>query len=377
MTGTAYDAAIIGGGIAGVSMGAFLAQQGVSAALFEMESTLAYHTTGRSAALFTPHYGPASVRAFAKVAKPFLDDPPGGADFPILTRQGLLTAVTEPFADKVEVPQDAERLSLDECLEIVPALRQEAFVSGVYEANVANIDVHALHGLYVKTFTRCGGTVHRGHELTRIEKESGIWTLRAGAETYKAETIVNAAGAWGDHVAALAGLTPVGLVPKRRTAVLVNENGVTASGFDNWPMVVVDADYVYFQPFGAGRMMMSPADETPSPPCDAQPDELDIATGVARFEEMTTASVRRIEHTWAGLRTFAPDGDLVIGWDPSDAGFFWLAGQGGYGIFTSPGVARYASEIFAGSTPSPDFAATGFDFSLLAPQRLLRPADSR
>ena len=373
MSELTVDAAVIGGGIAGVSVAAFLAQKGVTVNLFEMESTLAYHTTGRSAALFTPNYGPDSIRAFAKVAVNFLHSPPAEVDAPLLSEQGLLTAVTESYLNQVEQPEGTEWIDESECLEIVPILRQHTYVGGVYEAAVAGIDVHGLHNLYVKMYTNAGGTIFRNSEISEIQRVNGVWEIHSKYNNFRAKSIVNAAGAWGDLVAQMAGIEPVGLIPKRRTAVLINNNQLGNHDSKGWPLVAIDRDYVYFQPFGSGRVMLSPADETPSPPGDAQPEELDVAIGIARFEEMTTAEVKRIEHSWAGLRTFAPDGHPVVGWDLEVEDFFWVVGQGGYGIFTSPGIGRYASELFCGNQISAEFVETGFDFSVVNPKRFQMP----
>ncbi len=369
MTKTVLDAAIIGGGIAGVSIAAIAARNGVKAALFEMESSLAYHTTGRSAALFTPNYGPQSIRALAKVARPFLENPPPEAAGPLLSRRGLLEIVPKDHPETVVPPEGSVWLDCAECLELVPILKADAIAGAIHDPSVASIDVHALHGAYVKIFRGAGGAIHSGCQVTRLNYANGVWHIAAGDSEFAAKALINASGAWSDTVAQMAGIRPVGLVPRRRTAALIDQSQIGAFDFDSWPMVATVVDYMYFQPFGKGRIMISPEDETPSAPCDAQPEELDIAVGISRFEEMTTAAIRRVEHSWAGLRTFAPDRNPVIGWDPDHNGFFWVAGQGGYGIFTSPAIGRYGADLFCGNQAAPQYAATGYDFTTLSPQR--------
>ena len=366
------DAAIIGGGIAGISAAAFVAQNGAEATLFERESSLAYHTTGRSAALFTPNYGPQAMRAFAKVALPFFEQPPVETQAPLLSERGLLEIVPANYSKEVEPHEGTAWMDESECAKLVPILRTRKIIGGIHDPTVASIDVHGLHGLYAKMFSNAGGTVIRNAEVTELKRKNGIWRIRAGKQEYSAKAVINAAGAWADSVAEIAGIEPVGLVPKRRTVVLVDQGQLGGYDCGNWPMVATIFDYVYFQPFGKGRIMISPEDETPSPPCDAQPEELDIAIGIARFEEMTVARIKRIEHSWAGLRTFAPDRNPVIGWEPDCDGFFWIAGQGGYGIFSSPGIGRYAAELFCGNPVPPQIEAAGYDFSMLSPNRFRR-----
>ena len=365
-----FDAIVIGGGIAGASVGAFLAEDGLNIALLEKEDSLAYHTTGRSAALLTPYYGPESMRAFGAIGKPFLESPAFDTDLQVLSHRLTLTLVEKADAIRVERPPKSIWLDEQDCLEQVPFLKPARYIGGVVDTQVASIDVHALHTIYVKALTSRGGQVFRDSPVTDLKvSPSGVWEVITNSASYHSPTVINAAGAWGDHLAQAAGIGPVGLVPKRRTVIVVDSDQFDNVSFDDLPFVIVEPDYLYFQPFGIGQLMISPIDQTPSLPCDAQPDELDKAVTVARFEEVSTLNVKRIDHSWAGLRTFSPDGDPVIGWEPHQPGFFWLVGQGGYGIFTSPAIGRYAASLISGTDLPSTYRDAGFPFSKLAPDR--------
>ncbi len=369
MSHEVFDAAVIGGGIAGASVAAFLARDGIEAALFEMESSLAYHTTGRSAALLTPNYGPDSMRAFAAVAEDFLRNPPIETDSPLLAPKPAVSVIREEDVFDVERPPNSLWWNENECLEAVPFLKKGKFIGAVVDQIVASIDVHALHSLYLKMFSNCGGKVYRRAPVTALKRTLSSWEVTAGDKRYEAQIVINAAGAWGDHVANLAQISPIGLVPRRRTVVVVKEDQFEDVDFDSLPFVIVEPNYLYFQNFGRGQLMFSPVDQTPSQACDARPDEIDVAVAVSRFEENTMLKVRRIDNSWAGLRTFAPDNDPVIGWEPFEDGFFWLTGQGGYGIFSSPGIGQYAASIISGSSISDQFHQSAYDFERLSPQR--------
>ncbi len=370
MTAKSIDIAIIGGGIAGASVGAFLADFGVQVHLFEMESSLAYHTTGRSAALLTPYYGPDSMKAFATIGRSYLESTPAGAEGPLIEPRDLLTVIDSSQTTTVERPPNSVWWEESTCLEKVPFLRKGRFLGGVVDKDVASIDVHALHSSYVRTITRKGGVIHLDARIDSLnQKPSGIWEIQANGETYQTPTVCNAAGAWGDHIARAAGVAPVGLVPKRRTVVVLDSSQFEDVDFDIETFVVVEPNYVYFQNFGVGKLMLSAADQTPSVPCDAQPDEMDMAVAISRFEEVTDLKVTRIDHSWAGLRTFAPDHNPVIGWEPYCEGFFWLVGQGGYGVFSSPGIGRYAASLLSGRGIPKAYTESPFDFDTLSPSR--------
>ena len=370
MTVESIDTAIIGGGIAGASVGAFLANHGMQVHLFEMESSLAYHTTGRSAALLTPYYGPAAMQAFASIGRSFFQNPPADAEGALIEPRELLTVIDSSQSLTVERPPGSVWWDAATCLEKVPFLREDRFIGGVVDKAVASIDVHALHSCYIRTLTRAGSIIHLNSRIESLNQTpSGIWEIQVNGETYQTPTIVNAAGAWGDRLARAASVAPVGLVPKRRTVVVLDSDQFEDVNFDIETFVVVESNYVYFQNFGVGKLMLSAADQTPSVPCDAQPDELDMAVAISRFEEVTKLKVTRVDHSWAGLRTFSPDLDPVIGWEPYCDGFFWLVGQGGYGVFSSPGIGRYAAAMISGSEIPEEYTTSDFDFDGLSPSR--------
>ena len=364
------DTAIIGGGIAGASVGCFLSSTGGRVGLFEMESSLAYHTTGRSAALLTPFYGPDSMRAFAAVASDFFYHPRFDTDKPLVTPKRVLSVVRPDDIMAAERPPHSLWWNETQVLREVPFLKRGLFAGAVVDTCVAAIDVHELHSMYVRQFNANSGEIFTNAKISEIRQTpSGVWEICANGKIFQTPVIVNAAGAWGDEIARIASVPPVGLIPKRRTVVMLSNSDFENTDFDLMHFVIVEPDYLYFQNFGSGKLMMSPIDQTPSPPCDAQPEELDVAVTVERFEKVTTLKVRQIDHTWAGLRTFSADLDPVIGFEPGVEGFFWLAGQGGYGIFSSPAIGQYAASLI-GNTPLPDsFGDTGFRFESLSPER--------
>lgn len=371
------DFIVIGGGIAGASAGYALAEHGKTVVL-EREDQPGYHSTGRSAAQFTELYGNYVIRSLARLSKPFLETPPDGfTDHKIPTPRGALFIATEAqrsqldafveFAASESVP--VHELTQSETRDMVPVLRPDAFQFGLHEPESTDMDVHALHGGYLRAFRALGGNVVTDAEVTGLSRADGLWTVttRDGV-TYTAPVVVNAAGAWADTIAGLAGARPVGLVPKRRTAMLFEPPQDT--NCDDWPLVIDMDEEWYFKP-DAGTLMGSPADETPIEPCDVQPEDLDIAIAVDRIERVSMMKIGRIRHRWAGLRTFASDKTPVVGFAPDAEGFFWLAGQGGYGIETSPAMsAAAASLITAGKLP-PQFSDYDLSAADLAPQRLL------
>ncbi len=370
-----FDVIIVGAGIAGASAGYFLSET-YRVLLMEREDQPGYHSTGRSAALFTETYGNAAIRGLTTGARPFFDSPPAGfTESPLLTPRGLLfvgradqqAALDRQFEEVSTLARSVRRLSAAECIGLCPILRDGYVAGGLAEPDCMDIDVASLHEGYLKGIRARGGRIATDAEVRSIESGSAGWQVDSRAGAFVAPILVNAAGAWADSVAEMAGLPPLGLVPKRRTVARIDNPG----GVDNtaWPMVVDADEELYFKP-DAGGMILSPADETPSPPCDAQPDEFDIAVAIDRFEKMTTLSVTRPSHKWAGLRTFAADKTLVAGFDPVAPGFLWLAGQGGYGIQTSPSMGRIAAALIRGEDFPADLAALGLNASLLGVERL-------
>lgn len=368
------DVIVVGAGIAGAGIAAELAAQGKRVVLVERESQPGAHSTGRSAALYSAVYGGGVIRALSLASHPFFTDPPPGfTEAPLLRPRGALHVATPEQADHLaafaalpDVAPLTRQLDGPALTQLCPILRPGRFVLGVLEPEASDIDVHLVHGGYLKRLREAGGTLALDCGVDGVERIGGLWRVRCGERTFEAPVLVNAAGAWADKLAGLAGLAPLGLEPKRRTAVLVD--APEGAAIADWPMVI-DADEQFYIKPDAGQLLLSPADETPSEPCDAQPDEWDIAVAVDRVEAATTLQVRRIRHRWAGLRSFLPDRSPAAGFDPLAEGFFWLAGQGGYGIQSAPALSRTAAAILmTGETPT-DIADAGVDAAALSPAR--------
>jgi D-arginine dehydrogenase len=366
------DFAVIGGGIAGISAAAHLAPHG-SVTLLEGESGLAYHTSGRSAAMLVEDYGSDGARPLVKAARPFLEDPPeGSADSPLLSdravlwisRRGQLDILEKQAAEAQERGARCLMLSPSEAMEQVPVLREDWLGGALYEPSGADIDVAGLHQAFVRIARSHGAEIRTGSRVSAIEPKSGKWLVHTDNETIEAGAIVNAAGAWGDRVAVMAGIEPIGLQPMRRTAFMV-PGSAESSG---WPMVVESEERFYFRPDGV-QFLCSLAEEVPSEPMDARPLMEDVALAIERINEATTLGIRTVNSQWTGLRTFAPDRDLVIGEDPTAPGFHWLVGQGGIGIQTSPGYGRLLACLATGTGLPPHFLEAGVDPRRTSPAR--------
>jgi len=369
------DFLVIGAGIAGASAAYELAASG-SVTVLERESQPGYHTTGRSAAQFLETYGNSVVRGLSRASRGFFFTPPKA-----FTEQALLSRRPAMFiarADQMDalarfedevrrLTPSIERLSPRQTRGIVPVLRKDYVAAAVIEPDAMDIDVHALHQSYLKGLRRRGGKLVTGAEVTALSRSQGRWAVETTASGFAAPVVVNAAGAWCDEVARLAGVRPCGLVPKRRTALTIDPPpGLDISA---WPLTIDIDEEFYFKP-ESGQLMVSPADEAPSPPCDARPEELDVAIAIDRVQTATTLAISRINHKWAGLRSFVADKTPVLGMDNEAEGFFWLAGQGGYGIQTAPAMGRAAAALIATGSLPEDFADQGLSESALAPQRL-------
>lgn len=368
------DVAVIGGGIAGAAVACELASD-FRVAVLERESQPGYHTTGRSAALFTETYGHPVKRALSRASRPFLLDPPAGfTPTPLVSPRGTLLAATASQVAKLQRVADEcaalignlAWLSGDEVRARVPCFDPAQIAAGLLEPDAMDIDVHALLQGYLRQCAARGGRLVNNAEVRALRFEAGAWRIDTPAGEFRAQRIVNAAGAWADQVGALAGARPIGLVPRRRTAITFDPPA--AMRVADWPAVIDVDEQWYFKP-DAGRLLASPADETPSPPCDAQPDEYDIALAVDRLTRATTLVVPRIAARWAGLRSFVADTLMVVGFDAQAPGFFWLAGQGGHGIQTAPALSRLAAALLGARAVPPDLAALGIDASTLAPGR--------
>lgn len=357
---------IIGAGMAGASLAYELAEH-AAVTLLERENHPGYHTTGRSAAMFTETYGPAPIRALTRASRAFYENPPDGfVAAPILTPRGVLLTAEPDRADLIPdvlVTGATRALTPAEAEAQVPVLRGERLAGAVAEPDARAIDVDTLLQGYLRGFKARGGTLVCDAPVTGITRTETEWRVSTPKAVFAADVIVNAAGAWGDVVAALAGIAPVGLVPKRRTAILID----APSDPQAWPMVIDIAEAWYLKP-DAGLLLASPADETPVEPQDAQPDEMDVAICVDRIETATRLQVRRIRHKWAGLRSFVDDGVPVAGFDRHVPGFFWLVGQGGYGIQTAGALSRLAAALILRRPVPADILAEGLDPIELAPR---------
>ncbi|GAB3551440.1 FAD-dependent catabolic D-arginine dehydrogenase DauA [Noviherbaspirillum agri] len=369
------DFLVIGAGIAGASIAYWLAPH-ARVVLLERESQPGYHSTGRSAALFMESYGPPQVRALTCASRAFLENPPAGFTAPpilsprgalMVAAQGQSTLLDEHDAIVRSVSAHARRLDAAQACELVPVLRGEQVLGAVYEPDAADIDVHALHQGYLRGMRAAGGELSCNAEVTAMEYNGGVWQVTAGGNHYEAPVVVNAAGAWCDVIASLAGAAPIGLVPMRRSAfTFAPPEGMDVS---TWPMFIgVDESY-YVKP-DAGILLGSPANADPVAPHDVQAEELDIALAIDRIETMTTLSIRRPRHVWAGLRSFVGDGSFAGGFDPALPGFFWAAGQGGYGIQSSAAAGEAYAAMLRGMPLPSHITDFGVRAAQLSPARL-------
>jgi D-arginine dehydrogenase len=365
----AFDFIIIGSGMAGAGAAYELAD-GARVLLLEREAAHGHHTTGRSAALFMESYGNAVIRGLTRASRAFFEAPPPGfADYPLLTSRGCLhLARPDQIEALAGVPGVVEPLDKAAVLAMVPALRADYVGAGLYEADAMDADVAGLHQGFLRGAKARGAEIRLNAEVTAIaRRDAGFVVTLGSGESFEATTVVNAAGAWADVVAVMAGVAPIGLQPMRRTAVIVD----APEGLDirAWPAVIDVDEQFYFKP-DAGRILASPADETPAEPHDAWADEMDVAICIERVQEAADIPVRRVTRSWAGLRSFVADRSPVIGYDSSTPGFFWLAGQGGYGVQTAPAAARTAAALARGGDLPADVVGEGVSAEALSPARL-------
>ena len=365
------DAVVIGGGIAGATVAAHLAADR-RVALIEAEEQAGYHTTGRSAALWILNYGPADVRLLTGLSRPFFEAPPPGfTETPLLRRRAVLMLAradqADAMAEFMRESREVREITPEAAREMLPALRPGYAAQAATEDDAFDMDVAALHAGFLRQLRARGGTVALRHRSSRIERRAGQWEVEtSGTGTFRAPVIVNAAGAWGDEVAAQAGLRPLGLVPKRRTGVIIDPQPWPVA---DWPSAYDVGGSWYARPEARTRLMVSPADETPMHAHDVQPDELDVAEAIDRMQQALDIDVRRVERQWAGLRTFAPDGSLAFGWAAEGDGFFWCVGQGGYGIQTSPAAGQLIADMIAGR----DGGAAAAAVPAIDPRRFVSP----
>jgi len=368
------DVVIVGGGIDGASAGYELAST-CSVAIVEREELAGYHSTGRSAALYTENYGIDTIRALTVASRPALEAPAAAFSAEsFLEARGVLW-----LANRAQAHLLAPALTQAECftasarivgeheiIDLCPLVRPGYAAGAVWEADAKDIDVSSLHQSYLRGFRRAGGRLLLDHEVTGLSREGGPWIVATSRGSIRCEVVVNAAGAWADDVAALAGIERLGLTPMRRTALTIDappDLRVAAL-----PCVIDIEEAFYFKP-DAGRVLISPADETPTPPTDAQAEDFDVAVAIDRFEQVASLKVKSVRSKWAGLRTFAPDRGPVIGFDSTAAGFFWLAGQGGYGIMTAPASSIAVRSLLTSGRLDEELVSYGLTSLALSPNR--------
>jgi len=363
---TTCDVIVIGGGIAGIGAAAHLGTD-AKVVVLETEDAPGRHSTGRSAAIFIRNYGNATLRALNAASEPVLASGGDFADEGFLSPRGELMIATGDELDALDAylagADDMPRITPREAVEMVPILREDAIAAAAIERHARDIDVDRLLQSFLRSARHAGTAFHPKAPAQSIAREGATWRVTAGGETFEAPVVINAAGAWADKVAEMAGVARVGLQPMRRSAAILP----APEGHDvaRWPAVVSASESWYAKP-EAGKLMVSPADEDPVDPHDAWPDDMVMAEGLHRYETATTVPVTRVERTWAGLRNFVPDRTPVVGFAPDATGFFWLAGQGGYGIQTSPALSRLAADLCLSRKPTLDDAVV----AALDPARL-------
>ena len=370
------DYLIIGAGIAGASTGYWLAHHG-KVVLLERETLPGYHSTGRSAALYTAAYGTPQVRALTLASRAFFDQPPAGfAEHPLLTPRGEMTVDFEGDAEELQRQFDSARacvpdmqlLSADEACARIPVLKREKVHGALYDPSASDIDTDGLHQGYLRGIRRQQGEIHGDCEVLGLTKDAeGQWLVETSRGQFRAPVLINAAGAWADRIGELAGAQALGLQPKRRAAFIFE--GPADLDTHAWPMLVSLDESFYMKP-DAGMLLGSPCNADPVEPHDVQPEELDIALGIYQIEEATSLTIRRPFRTWAGLRSFVADGDLVAGFDPQVSGLVWVAAQGGYGIQTSPAMGQASAALVRGEDLSEELRSFGLSAAQLSPSRL-------
>ena len=357
-----FDVIVIGAGIAGASVAAHLAETH-RVAICEMEERPGYHTTGRSAAAYEPNYGPPPILALTRAARRYFEE--GGYLTPRETVFFMPDGQEQAFENLMAAQQGMVEISPAAARAKFPLLKEGYARRAVLDPGTADIDVDLLHQSYLRLFRQRGGELYCDSAVTALER-NGVWTMRTGGKVLRARIIVDAAGAWGDKVAALAGRAPIGLQPKRRSIAVVP--GPDGADIMRWPLVGDVGETWYCKP-QSGKLLVSPADATPVDPHDAYADDMTLAEGIERFKQAVDYPVTRVERTWGGLRSFAPDGNPVVGYDSAQDGFFWLIGQGGYGIQSSPALSRLAAALVRGEEPPQDIMDEGLVLAEISPIR--------
>jgi D-arginine dehydrogenase len=376
----AIDAVVIGAGIAGTSVAYFLSSQ-AKVLVVEREAQAGLHSTGRSAALFSETYGSSQVRALTRASRQFLERPPHGfVEHPLLTPRGALVIATREQTAQVQSDYETMRpytpqlhlLDAQQMGSLVPVLEPQFAQAGLFEPGAADMDVNGLHQGFIRGLKQRGSRLECGVQIQSIERSGGEWLLEVamrGAQPHslRAPLLIDAAGAWADEVAALAGVAPLGLEPRRRSAFLFEPPEGVATA--HWPFVTSVSEDFYFKP-DAGLLLGSPANADPVRPHDVQAEDLDIALAIDRIERATTMRIDRPLRPWAGLRSFVADGGLVGGFDPAARGFFWVAALGGYGIQTCAAMGEACAHLVLGRTLPARMADAGLSTAMLGIERL-------
>ena len=371
-----YDVIVVGAGLLGASA-AFHSSKHYTTALVEQESSPGYHSSSRSATVLLPTYGGPLARALTAASKEFLAGPPAGfCESDLMTPRGALFIAAPGQLDLLDqwgsardTGIDAKTLTPMQALERVPILRAERIAGAVLLPDVADLDATALLQGYIKAFRANSGELFLDAKVTSISRAAGVWVIETRAGVLRARALVNAAGAWADSIAEQAGTAPKGLTPTRRTMAVIR--APDSMDVRSWPLVVDAAETFYFKP-DAGRLVLSPADRTEVPAQDILPDEFDVAVAVDRLEAATTMKVRRIEHQWAGLRTFTSDDDPVIGFDSDVPDFLWVAGFGGFGVQACVGAGLCCEALLCRKPLPARLIDLGLDLERLSPRRLVR-----
>ena len=372
MDRTSYDIVIIGAGIAGTSVAAALGD-GVKVALVEQEQQPGYHSTGRSAAIFSPTYGPPPIKDLTRASLDYFLT--GSTDKPT----SFLTPIDAAFIARTDQSGSFDTLCSElngvmnwreiEAKEIqnrVAFLREGYVAKAILDSGTSEIDVALLHQSFLKAFSHNGGTLLNSTEVLELKKQKNGWLVKTNQGEFVSKIIVNAAGAWAEQIGSLAGAEYIGLTPKRRTALIVEPP--SGADLSRIPLVIDIDEQFYLKPYG-NKLLISPANEDPVQPCDVQPDEMDIAICVDRIQRAFDIEINRIEHSWAGLRSFVADKCPVVGFSNKVDDFYWLAGQGGYGIQSSPALGKLAASEILGAKMPIAILDSGLDLGSIRPGR--------